>query len=258
MNGSSKRHIRAALLLAAALATSQGARASTITATGVDSSRGQYGVWINADGVDENTYFAGVIFIRLSDGTSLFDRDTLCVDLFTDIMLGQTYGTTVVRPSDVPNSDLERVSALVDNALLPTQNGNAYGSLMPQADWVTTAAQGAGIQLAVWDIVHDGGDGFASGRVQAGSAANPTDPLVLFWAQTYEALSAGQTSNRAFIYTNVSLSNGQPAQMLAGPEFYTDGGPQPAPESATLLTAGSVLIAASLFGRKRILARQSR
>ena len=87
---------------------------------------------------------------------------------------------------------------------------------------------------------------------------NPTDPTVLSWAQTYEAASLGQSSNDAYIYSNVDVGNGQPAQMLAGPEFL-DGGPMPlgiespspAPEPSTFLLAGIALIAVSQFLRKR-------
>ena len=240
---------------AATVLICQTAAASTIDATGVDSTRGEYGVWITADGADMNTYFAGVISIQLNNGSTSVNRDTLCVDLFTDIYLGQTYATNVLVPSDMPGKNLEWVSWLVDNALLPTQN-NTYASALPQSDWVTDPSQGAGIQLAIWDIVEDGGDGFSSGRVQQGSVANPTDPQVLYWAKTYEALSVGHTSNDAFVYLNVNVGNGQPAQMLEGPEFYKDGGPQPAPECSTLLIVGSALVAIGSI-RRRGLARQS-
>jgi len=240
------------LLLACGLASS-----STIVATGVDWSRGE-SIWINADGKDTPAYFAGVIDITVNDTEGSFNRDTLCVDLFTDIYLGQQYDTTVVGPGDVAGKSLPRVSWLVDNALLPTQN-SGYTSALPSADWVSTVDQGAGIQLAIWDIVHDGGDGFSLGRVQAGSAANPTSAGVLAWAQTYEGLSFGQSSNLAYIYQNVDLGTGQPAQMLAGPLFQ-DGGPIPgnqdpladAPEPGTLLLAGSALIAAGCLFRRKL------
>jgi len=225
------------------------ARAATIDATGVDWSRGG-SVVIREDNVDVNAYFAGVIFISLSDGGQTYYRDTLCVDLFTDIYLGQVYNTNLLRPQDVPQKDLTRVAWLVDNALLPTQN-SSYGSVLPRDEWVFSAAQGAGIQLAIWDIVHDGGDGLSSGRVQAASADDAnnnglgaTDPTVLLWAQSYESLSQDQSSDVAFVYNNVDLG-GTVAQMLIGPEF-SDGGPQPAPEPRMLMPAGAALIALSL------------
>jgi hypothetical protein len=209
------------------------ADAYTIDATGVDWSRGE-NIWINEDGNPVQTYFTGVIDITLTDTGSnqQWNRDTLCVDLFTDIYIGQTYGTTVLHPNNVSGKNLTRVSWLVDNALLPAQN-NSYSSVLPSSDWVTNSAQGAGIQLAIWDIVHDNGDGFSAGRLQAsGNPANPTPSDVISWANTYETLSLNQSSDLAYIYDNVSLSDGAPAQMLAGPEF-ADNGPAPAPEPST-------------------------
>jgi hypothetical protein len=92
------------------------------------------------------------------------------------------------------------------------------------------------------------------GSVQQGSAANPTDSAVLNWAVTYEnlALIPGNTSNDAFVYVNVDLGSGAPAQMLEGPKFTDDGGPQPQPEPSTLLLAGTALTALGLVGRRKI------
>jgi hypothetical protein len=222
--------LTAALLL---LGGNAFADAYTIDATGVDWSRGE-NIWINGDGNPVQTYFTGVIDITLTDTDSnqQWNRDTLCVDLFTDIYIGQAYGTMVLHPSDVSGSNLPRVSWLVDNALLPTQN-NSASSVLPSSDWVTSSAQGSGIQLAIWDIVHDNGDGLSAGRVQASSDPNnPTPQDVIDWVNTYETLSLNQSSDLSYIYENVSLSDDTPAQRLAGPEF-ADNGPAPVPEPST-------------------------
>ncbi len=206
--------LTAALLL---LGGSAFADTYTIDATGVDWNRGE-NIWINEDGNPVQTYFTGVIYITLTDTTSnqQWNRDTLCVDLFTDIYIGQTYDTTVLHPNAISGRNLTRVSWLVDNALLPTQY-SPYSSVLPSSDWVTSAAQGAGIQLAIWDIVENNGDGFSAGSVQAsGDPDNPTPPDVLYWANTYETLSLNQYSDLAYVYDNVSLSSGAPAQMLEG------------------------------------------
>jgi hypothetical protein len=147
------------------------------------------------------------------------------VDLFTEINIDSTYGTTILSPADVPGkTNLNRVAWLVDNAMLPVNNTN-YVSQLPSSDWVTNAAQGAGIQLAIWDITVDNGDGLSTGSVQASSdPANPTPAAVIYWATNYEALSLGKSSYSAYVYNNVNMGNGQPAQMLLGPIF-TDNGP---------------------------------
>jgi hypothetical protein len=243
----------AGVLLTAALASA----ATVIIPTGVDWNRGG-SLWIREDGADKYAGFAGVIYIQLNENGVLYNRDTLCVDLFTDIYLSQQYDTTVLRPDQVPQKHLTRVSWLIDNALLPTQN-NTYTSTLPQLDWVVNAAQGAGIQLAIWDIVHDNGDGFFNGRVQA--VINPqhptdpaysTDPAILAWAQAYESLSRLHTSDLGFVYDNVSPGNGMPAQMLAGPLFL-DGGPTPpqaTPEPVAYILVGSALFVLGYKGRR--------
>jgi hypothetical protein len=231
--------------------------ADTIIVTGVDWSRGE-SLWMNGDGSDFQAYFAGVIEISVTDPSGTFARDSLCVDLFTDIYIDQPYYTVLRTPADFPEKNLARVSWLVDNALLPTQS--SFTSLLPQSDWVTSVAQGAGIQLAIWDIVHDNGDGFSAGRVRAATGQNGTDPAVLAWANLYESVSLGQSSNLAYVYQNVDMGNGQPAQMLAGPMF-KDGGPTPqpldpltpadsAPEPGTLLLTAAALASIAAWRRR--------
>ncbi len=213
---------------------------------------------MNENGTAVDAYFAGVVLISLSENGQQYDRDTLCVDLFTDIYIGVTYNTTVTDPNSIPGENLNRVAWLLNNALMPTQ-GPVYSSALPSSDWVTTASQGAGIQLAIWDITTDGGDGFSSGRVQAATAPGAsTDPTVLAWAKLYESLSLGKSSNQAFVYVNSAIDSGLPAQMLEGPIF-KDGGPtplglnptgiDPTPEPATYVLAGFALVGLGLVKR---------
>jgi hypothetical protein len=242
-------------LLAALVLGCGAASASTIVVSGVDTTRGAYDLVIRENNTDDvKLYFAGVISIEVTEGGKTFNRDSLCVDLFTTIGLGPSYDTTLLRPADVPQKNLARASWLVDNALLPAQN-SSYSSELPQIDWVSSAtpaeriAQGEGIQLAIWDIVNDGGNGFSSGLVQAaqagdlGNTVGPTDAAVLTWAVFYENASVGKSNNQAFVYNNIG--NGTLAQMLIGPQFF-DGGPQPVPEPQTLMPMSIALIALSL------------
>jgi len=238
------------------------ASASTITAT-VDWTRGS-DLWINEDGTPTDAYFAGVVLINLTQNGQQYSRDTLCVDLFTDIYVGRPYNTTVTDPNSIKGRNLARVAWLLNNALMPTQ-GPIYSSVLPTADFVTTASQGAGLQLAIWDITTDGGDGFSAGRLQASSApANPTNAAVLAWANIYESLSTGRLSDQAFVYVNSAIDSGAPAQMLEGPIFQDNGpkpqgvtltGIDPTPEPATCLLAGFALVGLGLMKRGKTASR---
>jgi hypothetical protein len=72
-----------------------------IEPTGVDWNLGE-SLWLNISGTPQDLYFAGPIFITLTQDGQQFDRDTMCADLFTDIYIGVTYDTAVVDPADAP------------------------------------------------------------------------------------------------------------------------------------------------------------
>jgi|SRR5271157_147633 len=240
----------------------------TIDATGVDPNRSIWGVWIDEDGVPTDAV-AGVINITLTEGSNVYYRDTLCVDLFTDIYLNQTYNDQIYIPSAIKatwdtGQNLEEVSWLLDNTLLPPV-GSYHGVLTGNylADLVTTPAQGAGLQIAIWDLTVDNGDGFSAGQVQASTVAGEvTDPSTLYWAGEYENLlrefSPSNWSDDANVYVNWSTSlssTGQviitPAQMLEGPIFQDNGPPAIAPEPATFILVGAALIAIGWSWRRR-------
>ena len=140
--------------------------ADTITVTGVDNTRGVTSLlWIDEHGTPTNVYYAGVINLLLNQ---TFQRDSLCAQLFVDIGLS-TYNTTVMTPYAAEaefGRNLEQAAWLVHKEL----------------PLVTTADEGAGLQLAIWDIVEDGGDGLTQGNVKASTdPSNPTDPTIPAW-----------------------------------------------------------------------------
>ena len=219
---------------------------TTITVPGVDWSMGG-NIWLDAGGTPEDAYFAGLIYINLIQDGQTYARDTLCVDFYTDIVIGNTYDTQVLAPGQVPGRNLDQVAWLIDNALLPGQNPQ-YQSALPSADWVTTVAQGEALQLAVWSITTDGSVGPLSLTDPNNNTGNQTDPQVQQWTATYLALSRGQTSSVAYVYQNWSASG--PAQMLEGAEFL-DNGPAPAPEPLSYVLVGTALIGLRYIGRRK-------
>ena len=170
--------------------------AGTITVSSNDVSRGAYVEFVE-NGTRAND-FAGVIRAAYDFGSLL---DFLSADPYRHIAVGTYYSNTFGAPA---GSRLERVAWLYDYQLIT--------ALSPTS--------GAGLQLAMWDIVADGGDGSASGYIRA--AAGTPQPVVDAWLH-YLAVSAGQVSTYANFYRNHSI-DGVYLETLVGP-----GRPVPLP-----------------------------
>lgn len=215
-----KKHLLLPALLLTLFSTASTVKATTIIANfGIGQN-----IWLKEDGIEIQGW-AGALNIAL-DGT--YNRTAFCVDLFTNIFVTQTYGTQIARPG---SPELMRAAWLIENE---------YPAL-------TAAADMAALQLALWDIIHDGGDGLSVGRVQ-GATTNATDAAILNNASAFLARSLGRASNNAFLYTNLSLTNGAPAQTLMG-SAVNDGGPHaPEPSTWAMMAMGAVAVG---FGSRR-------
>jgi hypothetical protein len=199
------------------------ALANTIIVVGTDNNLGE-NIFLRENGSNETAY-AGGIDVRV-DG---YARVLFCVDLFVNINTG-TYNTALDF-ADTPN--LKRVAWLLNNY------------------YPTNAITGAGLQLAIWDIMSDNGDGFTSGLVRKStSTSSPTNATVLADAIQYEALSVGKSSTNAVVYHNFTIPGGAPAQTLIG-LWPTDGGPIATPEPASIfmILGGLALIGLGRFRR---------
>jgi Thioester domain/PEP-CTERM motif len=199
--------------------------ANTIIVVGTDNALGE-NVWINENGTSTQVY-AGGIDIKV-DG---YSRLAFCIELFVNISIA-TYNTTLDF-SDT-SSGIQRVAWLLVN------------------QYPTTAAAGAGFQLAIWDILTDGGDGFSAGKVQK-STGTATNATVLADAMGYETASSGKSSTTKFVVYENTTTQGVKVQTLMG-LWPTDGGPfpeTPEPASIFMILSGLALIGLSRIRRVR-------
>jgi hypothetical protein len=215
-----------------------GATATTITYSGDDPFR-SFDIWFTA------TYHAGDQLLDggIAGGTQTIDvnviagvaslvvdgfytADAVCVDFFT-LISNNNYDVNLLGPSAISNGT--RVAWMLRNTL-PLINA--------QADPLLRRQQAAAFQLAVWDIVHDGGDGFGAGRIRSSGSPNATDSTVLFWANVYVVATAGQSLPVGVVYQNI-------AGIAASQQLMSDA---PEPSTYALLLSGGAML---FFVRRR-------
>ncbi len=232
----SSRVARLLLLAGFTLATVQ---AASITYSGDDPYR-SYDITFSA------TYFAGDQLLNGQIATStqtmdvdviagvanllidgLYTVDAVCVDFFVLISDG-TYDMNLLGPNGVGAG--RRITWMLRNTL-PTIN--------TQSDPLLKRQQAAALQLAVWDVVHDNGDGFLAGRIQQGQQT-PTDAIVLSWANAYLTASVGRMIMSGTVYQNV-------AGATVTQRLMSDTVPEPS--TYGMLALGT--LALGLAGRRR-------
>src|ERR1700752_2206933 len=143
-------------------------QAAQITLTGLGFGRTDVAMEVNGSPVSEYA-----IQIYLTKNSINFTA--YCVDLFTSIGFA-TYDTTTGLPSTwAPNG--QRAAWVFDT----------YETT------VDTNEEGAALQLALWDIIHDSGDGLSAGSVRLG----PSESALQVVADAMVTASLGQTSNNA-------------------------------------------------------------
>jgi hypothetical protein len=187
-------------------------QAATLNVISVDSARGR-NISLNVDG-SNSTFYAGVI-VGSFDGSPSFDL--FCVDLFTSIGYG-LYDSYDRLP--LLNGREDRVAWVYHNLYNRTT--------------INTTNLGAGFQAAIWDIIHDGGDGPNAGRIR--SSSNTPSAVINSW-NSFLTQSLNQSSLDAAIYVN---SKGLiPAQNLIGSPMSEN----PEPSTCAILGAGLLGIA---------------
>ena len=215
-------------LFVAGLMYASGIHAATITSVSADATRGGNIAlsWQGKTTID----YAGFIDVVM-DG--IYNRYTFCADITTPIS-NTTYTTIFQSPSTIANG--LRAAWLVEN----------------YAQTTTTVVGGQALQFAIWDIIHDGGDGLSKGNFRKASA---TTAAVVTQATSYLSLSLGHTSTNAMIYVNTNVSTGAPGQTLIS-WIPNDGGPQLTPEPASMLFVGAGLAGIAILARRKSKAPQ--
>lgn len=123
-----------------------------------------------------------------------------------------------------PPSDYE-VDVL---GVLPLSNGILAGKLFNlYSGGVDNGTKGAALQMAIWDAVYDGGDGFTSGNF----IHNGVSSSILTLGASYlsGALSSTDTGSATF-FRATSHPNGRNQNMIADIQW----GGEPVPEPATM------------------------
>jgi len=195
--------------------------AATLSVTGIDYSLGQV-VDLSANGQSKVT-FAGIIFAEYENTPVA----TFCVDLYTAIGI-ETFSVIANPVDQVING--RRAAWLIQNFL-------------PE---VLNADQAAGLQVAIWDVVHDGGNGLATGSLRAGAAPEP----VVLLAEQYIAASIGKeaTAGTVFTHTKGPLER---QQLMTLASFSPTAFGVSVPEPATFLAMGAGLLVIGTFRRRR-------
>ena len=184
------------------------ASATTLNLVQANTNRGTY-LTISYNSV-ERTSFTGALSFSIDGSVSLVDM--FCVDLTARAYLNSPYEAVALPPTTLSNG--ARAAWLFD-----TFNTSAQ-----------SVATGAALQLALWDVVHDGGDGLNLGLLRS-TAAIPND--ILTQAAVYLNASNGQGSASAVVWESV-LGKADRQRMI---------GQVPEPSTIGLLASGLALLA---------------
>ena len=184
--------------------------ATTITVTGAGFGQDRVPILTN-NGTTLNRSYSGEILVMINGKSQI----AYCVDFFTGIGIG-SYNSTFLSPASYLNG--ARAAWIYEmNALTAVTNATA-----------------AAIQLAIWDVIHDGGDGLNAGNIRLSSSGSSSLRAA---AEALISASAGRTSLNETILQNTAF-NGAPAQWLITSGKLYPNTAVPEPTTWTMIAGG--------------------
>ncbi len=224
--------LRPTLLILGLALCRMASASTTVTVTGINTAQGQ-NLYFTEDGTVVQGY-AGAIVVNANNAST----SVLCVDLFTNISINDVFQVNFLHPQYIDPVNTARGSRAA--YLFVTQFGTIGSHLSSMNPSLTLAQATAALQFAIWDIIHDGGDGFAAGRIRSSSASGQaTDTAVLNAAIQHIQFSlnyqSGPTNATVWRHVNGPLVK----QQLLG--FYQPGTDHGVPEPGSALLIGGGL-----------------
>ncbi len=176
------------------------------------------------------------------------------VNVYTGVMQSTLGGgATFASLSLNPFASLAFGIQYTDNAVLPSDpSAQALSANIGRAAWlyvtemplVNASANkprdAAALQLAIWDVMVDGGNGLAAGSIQSAAGQNAATQAVYTQAAAWITASVGQSSNVATVLINTGGAGA--AQPLITASGALNAGSTPEPSSIVLLSSGLLLV----------------
>ena len=207
---------------------------ATTTATG-NGSQLETLTW-SFNGASE-TGLAGTLSTTLIPGGSA--SSTYCIDLYHSFYLGDQWSTQLLSISSYAGE------AGVGAGNNPGGHAGQIGYLFDKyAAGVSTAIQGAALQIAIWKVDYDNSNNFSTGSFQfAATPGNAGSIQSQVFAQATADLAGfdgTQTSNNADYFQAVSHPNSRNQDFVGAyyPSISPNTGMVPEPSSILLVVAG--------------------
>ncbi|MFZ4508631.1 MAG: PEP-CTERM sorting domain-containing protein [Fimbriimonas sp.] len=170
---------------------------------------------VNANGRSLYVY-AGAFDATLgSQGLEVY-----CIDLAHEVSPPSSYDVNVVS-----------TTTLASNYKLAAKLFNQFASTIDSNE------KGAGLQVAIWDAITDGGDGVNSGNFYD----EGTDSAILGYASSFLSYDLSSTSDEAYAYLATSHPGNRNQNMIGTLPDPTAPVPEPASLTALALGVGAIL-----------------